>query len=998
MVSTRRQQQMEEAPVVETRKRTARASMGAGGTKAPNKTTTTHKENEKRGRMSAAAVVITPAATKKENARVDDDVSESPRSLRNAKRRRIERSSPVSERTQSTSPTARRGRSGAVQSAKKEVSLEVAEDADVGAEEEQDVGDQVDGAVMNGSPAAEPTSELEASDMVDTTAERIGEAPDEEIKVNGESLEVDGNSDVKATAAHEKIHSPRVTDSLEEDVPILTTAGEQENEYVLDDLDLQDRILVARPAMENELLNLDAYPTWDQIQASSILVSELTALPESMKGLLTASSSSDKPLPADAETGNRYIMHEALPSLNHMAVDVIRTIADLAPQEVVELVRRPQSSLCETYRCRFGLFYLIRRIFSLTEPLLDAKSLELEEPEQESMIKRANIATYVASIFGTRELGFSILQPSFIDLLLQDRTRISDLEARTLIDIKTHAIIVSFRAEWKDVDIKGFMTSFDDARYQFIEEGQTVDGKKVDLKPLARKRRQELEDTPWNERQLLESFRWEKFLQDFSLFVKDHLATYVGESIEAPEAIADAPITIEITETKVNADRNAQPSLENASSSDEFGALDIAEQAAHAVHLAMQELQSPSTQSAPQQPSQQEAPRPSAQNYPQIQFEHVQPQLQAQQQQYWNEQQCNQNSAQLNSTPSFQTMYPTNPDGTIPFPTSQTAPTQVLYERARQAASTKAAPVQRKPSTPNARRPWTPEEESALMSGLDEVKGPHWSQILALYGPNGSRGDVLKDRNQVQLKDKARNLKLFFLKTGHEVPYYLQFVTGELKTRAPSSAERAQRQALLQEQQATQQKQQTQMQGQQLFTAQTHSATTILGPSAGAGTDANMPNGTTTSNNKPAPAAQMTRADTATANGNDTNHNPAHSTNTPSTNQENAHPTQSSNTHLDDAAEAADRAIQSILAHHTSIQSIPASREENGATVPVPVQSTVSQSMQQDQGQQQEQEGQNAATASMLGMGMNMGFGLGGDDALQAALMAASQAALGGDD
>ena len=76
------------------------------------------------------------------------------------------------------------------------------------------------------------------------------------------------------------------------------------------------------------------------------------------------------------------------------------------------------------------------------------------------------------------------------------------------------------------------------------------------------------------------------------------------------------------------------------------------------------------------------------------------------------------------------------------------------------------------------------------MAGLDKVKGPHWSQILSLYGPNGTVSDILKDRTQVQLKDKARNLKLFFLKTSSEMPYYLQSVTGELKTRAPTQAAR----------------------------------------------------------------------------------------------------------------------------------------------------------------------------------------------------------------
>ena len=123
----------------------------------------------------------------------------------------------------------------------------------------------------------------------------------------------------------------------------------------------------------------------------------------------------------------------------------------------------------------------------------------------------------------------------------------------------------------------------------------------------------------------------------------------------------------------------------------------------------------------------------------------------------------------------------------IPFPT-QSAPTQVLYERARMAASSKASPSTRRTGHPSQRRPWTVEEENWLMAGLDRVKGPHWSQILAMFGPGGTINEVLKGRNQVQLKDKARNLKLFFLKSNIEVPYYLQFVTGELKTRAPAQA------------------------------------------------------------------------------------------------------------------------------------------------------------------------------------------------------------------
>lgn len=78
------------------------------------------------------------------------------------------------------------------------------------------------------------------------------------------------------------------------------------------------------------------------------------------------------------------------------------------------------------------------------------------------------------------------------------------------------------------------------------------------------------------------------------------------------------------------------------------------------------------------------------------------------------------------------------------------------------------------------RRPWTPEEESALVEAL-EGYGPHWAKILEFYGPGGKVNEALKGRTQVQLKDKARNWKMSYLKNGKAVPHYLQKVTGELE-------------------------------------------------------------------------------------------------------------------------------------------------------------------------------------------------------------------------
>ncbi|CRK46753.1 hypothetical protein BN1723_020140, partial [Verticillium longisporum] len=83
-----------------------------------------------------------------------------------------------------------------------------------------------------------------------------------------------------------------------------------------------------------------------------------------------------------------------------------------------------------------------------------------------------------------------------------------------------------------------------------------------------------------------------------------------------------------------------------------------------------------------------------------------------------------------------------------PLPPSQSLPSAMLYDRARQAALSKNTNPQRREGGSSTRRPWSQEEEKALMTGLDKVQGPHWSQILSLYGAGGSISNILKDRSQ----------------------------------------------------------------------------------------------------------------------------------------------------------------------------------------------------------------------------------------------------------
>ena len=197
--------------------------------------------------------------------------------------------------------------------------------------------------------------------------------------------------------------------------------------------------------------------------------------------------------------------------------------------------------------------------------------------------------------------------------------------------------------------------------------------------------------------------------------------------------------------------KSKETNIENVSNKDE-----IAEKAARAASLIMQDFSNPQLVAT------------SSQSYQRIQF---------------------QQPIQKNGYHVFQnsSQRPNVPQGLESSQTQTSLQTQ--YHEARLTANAKAKSTAKGTGTPSSRRPWTTEEQAALMRGLDEL-GPHWSQILAQYGADGTVSNELKDRNQIQLKDKARNMKLFFLKQGKPVPDSLMQVTGELKTRAPTLASR----------------------------------------------------------------------------------------------------------------------------------------------------------------------------------------------------------------
>ncbi|KAF2145805.1 uncharacterized protein K452DRAFT_265156 [Aplosporella prunicola CBS 121167] len=442
-----------------------------------------------------------------------------------------------------------------------------------------------------------------------------------------------------------------------------------------------------------------------------------------------------------------------LPILGNLASQILTTLGQPTFQDTYTAVNKVDTPTGQEYATKKGLFEQTFKQFVRGQPFIDAKALHLDSQPYLDVVRKSNLAAFVLIIFGGQEVSLNTLNEHFLDIFAPGGARLLKWQGGLWLELKTQAYIQSVmkgEARQKVVDSL-FPTNMEDVLLSRLSpsEPRRLSPTEQQIASLSLQRRQYLlgePDTIEGKIALSRKYDWIEFLKEVN--------RCIGKNMDGSSAATESRHNSQSSPyggnnyTHTASPDGFYPQMHEPSGGNYDETITRAALMAHAAINGQANNSSDIQQN----------PTPFFQAYPQVAQQH-QP-----------------------SYPASKTVTPPSP---VPV---QSAPTQVLYDRARQASTVRAPPNSRKPGAANQRRPWSLDEERALMDGLDRVKGPHWSQILALYGAGGTISEILKERNQVQLKDKARNLKLFFLKSGVEVPVYLQGVTGDLKTRAPAQA------------------------------------------------------------------------------------------------------------------------------------------------------------------------------------------------------------------
>jgi protein TBF1 len=463
-------------------------------------------------------------------------------------------------------------------------------------------------------------------------------------------------------------------------------------------------------------------------------------------------------------------------------------------------MREPDTEAGQEYSTVRSLFDHTKRVYSSKSPFLSPSELDLLDAPQVEVLRKANLATFVSCIFGSQEIGFAELNDNFLETFVPENGRLLKAHGSLFLDLKTQAFISSMHSPERSKTELLYTLFPDDIESKILIRRPGARGlapSEQDFVKRTFSRRDILladVNNPAALDALPEKYQWNDFLREISSYVSKNIDTLNTQPVSVHTGSSDImcyadQVTSQMKLSKGRSTSEEAQGLAQEQLQSNFSVVpetpdeqasetppkqeDFVAKAARAAQIALQghniSIPAPGLPSAPLHSINRQSHHQPAQV--QTNFRQYSPPSQS----------------PRPAVPRIHHPLDYGPLPNLPH-VSQTAPTQVLYERARQAATSKSSPASRRAGLPSQRRPWTTEEENALMAGLDRVRGPHWSQILAMFGPGGTINESLKDRNQVQLKDKARNLKLFFLKSGIEVPYYLKYVTGDLKSRAPGQA------------------------------------------------------------------------------------------------------------------------------------------------------------------------------------------------------------------
>ena len=220
------------------------------------------------------------------------------------------------------------------------------------------------------------------------------------------------------------------------------------------------------------------------------------------------------------------------------AIQILNTLAKSTFQEVLAIATDPDSEAGQAYNTLKSLFDHTKKVYSIHEPFLLPHELGLSDPAHVETIRKANLATFVSSVFGSQDVGFYHLNEFFLDTFVGDGNRLLKSQAQLFLDLKTQAFISAqaYGQRHREELLEDLFPADLEERLLRRKSGPTFVARQLapsetDFLHRARNRSKALLEEASTDQSmalLTQKYVWEDFLRDISAYVSRNFESLVG--------------------------------------------------------------------------------------------------------------------------------------------------------------------------------------------------------------------------------------------------------------------------------------------------------------------------------------------------------------------------------------------------------------------------------------------------------------------------------------
>ena len=207
----------------------------------------------------------------------------------------------------------------------------------------------------------------------------------------------------------------------------------------------------------------------------------------------------------------------------------------------------PQTGSGQQWSQLITLFSETKKLYTSEDPFLSSQRLDFSEKAHKDTIKKANMATFICSLFGGQEdVGFSHLNERFLDTFAVDGTKMLKPHAQLFLDVKTQAYISAVTSD-KAAIVVGQRSKEGILNALFPPElDQHILSRRPGAAQLTPVERQFVEQARTRRAVLLEESQseeaiemlpsnnsWEDFLRDVHTYIKDNFDEIMGHLVSS---------------------------------------------------------------------------------------------------------------------------------------------------------------------------------------------------------------------------------------------------------------------------------------------------------------------------------------------------------------------------------------------------------------------------------------------------------------------------------